>query len=549
MEPIEYAKLAETLIRSADDMRTEWNWYASKIKPRAKEALLQINQPAAKRGRSISAVASEALTILVNAHMNHVVAPGLQWFKFKSPNYSAAEKYLNWWNNATEVTLDSFARSNVYTDLHMTVTDRCLFGTGCLLLEPGKIKGLRARHIPCGTYGFAENDEGRVDTLCRTFKFTAWQAAERFGIANLPDEVRHALNVPEERMSRQFEFWHLVAPRRSFTAGNMTEDTNYMPFVSVYLYAAGSRPVVEEGGYQEFPYFVTRFLKWGDIIWGYPPARPVIDEIFSSIKLEKNLDFLSDLAVFPRIFIDAQMQGEIDFRAGGITVIPREVAHLNLPREWGSQGRIDYGKERIESAEQRIRTAFYMPFLQMFSNVDREMTATEARARMDEQVIACSPTFSLFCDELSTLLERAFCILFRQGAFDTEKGSQPPDLVTLRADGTNTDLKTPRVTYHGRINRAIDTAQKSSTDTAMASAAQYIQVTGDPSALDCINPDKLIRTAFEAAGAPSDIFRNQQEIDAVRAARQQQQEAAMQLQIAQAANQQGQAARNFSQAR
>ena len=542
---VDYAKLAEQLIHAADDMRAEWDWYSAKIKPRAKEVLRHLEQPGAARGRAISSVASEAVTILANAHMNHIVAPGIQWFKFKSPNYAASEKYLNWYANATEVSLDALARSNLYTELHSAVIDRCLFGTGCMLVEPGKTGGLRAHHIPIGTYGFSLSDEGRVDTLARSFKCTAWQAAQRFGEERLPHEVRQALERDEERVTRLFEFWHLVAPRRSFHAGNLASAPDDMPFVSVYIYASGNRPIVEESGYAEFPYFVTRFLKWGDVLWGYPPGRPVIDDIISSIKLEKNLDFLSDLAAYPRVFIDASMRGEVDFRAGGVTVIPREVAHLNLPREWGSQARVDFAKDRIEAAEGRIRSAFYIPFLQMFSGVDREMTATEARARMAEQVIACSPTFSLFCDELSVLLERVFSILFRQGAYNTQKGSMPQDLVVPMGDGFHDELRTPRVTFHGRINRAIDEAQKSSTDIAMASAAQYVQITGDPAALDCINPDKLIRSAFEAAGAPSDIFRNEKEVEEVRAERRQQQQAAMELQLAQAANQSSQAVRNF----
>lgn len=542
----DYARLAEELIHAGDEMKGEWDWYAARIKPRAREALKHLETPGDARGRAISSVASEAVTILANAHMNHIVAPGIQWFRFKSPDYGAEEMNLNWYANATEVTLDALARSNVYTELHSAVIDRVLFGTGCMLVESGKGGGLRAHHIPVGTYGFSLSDEGRVDTLARSFKFTAWQAAQRFGESSLPDEVRHALERDEERATRMFEFWHLVAPRRSFHAGNMASAAEDMPFVSVYMYAAGSRPVVEESGYAEFPYFVTRFLKWGDVLWGYPPARPVIDDIISSIKQEKNLDFLSDLAAYPRIFIDASMRGEVDFRAGGITVIPREVAHLNLPREWGSQARVDFAKDRIEAAEARIRSAFYIPFLQMFSGVDREMTATEARARMAEQVVACSPTFSLFCDELSVLLERVFSVLFRQGAYNTQKGSMPQDLVVTMEDGFNTELKSPRVTFHGRINRAIDEAQRSSTDIAMDSAARYVQITGDPAALDCINPDKLMRATFEAAGAPSDIFRSAKEIKLVRDERRAAQDAAVKLQMAQAANQSAQAERNLT---
>lgn len=543
----DYKRLAEQLVLSANEMRGEWDWYARHIKPRAKEALAMLEQPAERRARQVCATAAESLDVLANAHMHHIIASGVPWFRFQSPNYAATEKYVNWYANATEVTLDALARSNFHTEMHEAVLDRCLFGTGCLLTEAGKNGGVQFRCIPCGTYGFAEDEEGRVDALCRSFKFTAWQAAERFGVERLPEDVRRALDKAEDAMSQRFEFWHLVAPRRAFTEGSMSQRPEAMPYISLYFYAAGERPVVEEGGYQEFPFMVTRFLHWGEMVWGYPPARNVIDEIFGSVKTEKNLDFLSDLAVFPRLFMDAQMQGETDFRAGGKTVIPREIAHLNLPREWGSSGRIDYGRERLERADEKIKAAFFIPFLQLFSGVDRQMSATEARARMAEQVIACSPTFSRFCSELTPMLGRVFALLYRQGAFRTNKGSEPQDLLRLRADGESQDLLSPRVAYLGRINRAIDEAQQQSTDAALNSVAAYVQLTGDASALDIVDAEKMVRKAFENAGASSDIFRTRGEVEQLRTKREAAGQAQMALQLAQAQNQQAQAARNVSQ--
>ncbi len=535
-------RMAEELIHSADEMKGEWDWYARHIKPRAQEAMHLMRQPAAKRVRQLCSTAASCLNIFANAHMHHIIASGVPWFRYESANWGAVHKFKNWYMNATEVAHDAMARSNFHTEMHEAVLDRGLFGTGCVLTEAGKNgEGVHYRCIPCGTYGFSENSWGEVDTLCRRFEFTAMQAAERFTGRKLPDVVQQALEQPERAVREKFEFWHLVCPRKTFTKGNMTKVPEEMPYLSIYMYAEGNREIVEEGGYPEFPYMVTRFLKWGDMEWGYPPARDVMDEIYSTIKTEKNLDMLSDLAVFPRLFTDAQMQGETDFRAWGRTVIPREVAGMGLPREWGSSGRIDYGKERLERADEKIKATFFIPFLQLFSGVDREMTATEARARQAEQVINCSPTFSRFCSELTPLLGRTFAILYRQGAFATDKGQEPNDLLRVRADGESMDVVSPRVAYLGRINRAIDDAQQQSTDAALNSVAAYVQLTGDTSALDVVDAEKMVRKAFENAGASSDIFRREEEVARIREERAMSQQAAMQLQAAQAANQNAQA--------
>lgn len=542
-------ELAETLIHAADEMRVEWEWYAKHIKPRAAEALWMLEQPAERRGRTLCSVAATSANICANAHMHHIISSGTPWFRYKTADNGSAEKYLNWYANASEVTHDYLARCNFYTEMHETVLNRVIFGTGCIFTEEGRDGGLNFRNIPCGTYGFADNEEGQVDTLCRSFKFTAHQAAERFGEDRLPEDVRQALGRGSSAMRDKFEFWHLVTPRRSFHWGSETKERGMMPYLSLYMYGQGEHEILEEGGYAEFPYMVTRFAKWGDILWGYPPARDVLDEIYTSIKTERNMDSLSDLAVYPRLFIDAQMQGETDFRAGGRTVIPREIAGLNLPREWGSAGRIDYGKERLERADEKIKAAFFIPFLQMFSGVDREMTATEARARMSEQVIACSPTFSRFCADMTPMLGRIFALLYRQGAYQTNKGSEPKDLFQLRADGEHTDMRKPRVAYLGRINRAIDDAQQESTDAALNSVSAYVQLTGDTSALDVVDAEKMVRKAFENAGASSDIFRTNEDVQRVRDERAQAAQAQMALQAAQANNQNAQAMRNAAQAR
>ena len=48
----------------------------------------------------------------------------------------------------------------------------------------------------------------------------------------------------------------------------------HISFESVYL-SLDDQVIVEEGGYMEFPYLVTRFLKWGSGPYGLAPGRDV----------------------------------------------------------------------------------------------------------------------------------------------------------------------------------------------------------------------------------------------------------------------------------
>ena len=172
------------------------------------------------------------------------------------------------------------------------------------------------------------------------------------------------------------------------------------------------------------------------------------------------------------------------------------------------------------------------------------MTAAEVHARQEEKIVACSPTYSLYCSDFSTLMTRVFAVLYRVGKYNTSKATQPPELKVPTADGEHFGIRTPKITYHGKINQAINQAEKNSLDYALASIGNYTQLTGDSSCLDIVNTDKLVRYTLDNAGAPAEIYHTSTEVQGIRKKRDEERNAALQLQLAQAANQGSQALRN-----
>lgn len=541
-----YRRLAESVMQSMDDMRPIWDWLAKRIMPRQSDVLNWVSTPASKRKAEHTSAAAEACSTLASSFNTYITPSGQKWCKFVTPDSFASEKHEIWYANATDVTLDELARSKFYAEKYEMDLDRCLFGTGCLFCDGWHNDKLHFRHIPIGTYGIAENTDRDVDTLCRSFQYTAHQAVSRFGTKNLPQDILQAYERPEERLTRKFEFWHLVTPRKKYTLpnGDKNVPAHLRRYASVYLYAGGNRPIVEESGYHEFPYLVTRFLNWGNNVWGYPPAYKCFDELNRNIKLDRAQDILTDLQVYPRILQAAEQVGEIDFRAGGRTVVDASLEAPNLPREWLTGGRIESAIERQQNIERRLQAAFYVPCLQVISTIDREMTAAEVHARQEEKIVACSPTYSLYCSDFSTLMTRVFAVLYRVGKYNTTKATQPPELKVPTSDGEHFGIRTPKITYHGKINQAINQAEKSSLDYALASIGNYTQLTGDTSCLDIVDTDKLVRYTLDNAGAPAEIYHTTAEVQGIRKKREEAQAAALQLQLAQAANQGSQALRN-----
>ncbi len=534
-------RVAEAVMGQRDGVRPVWDWLSKRIQPRLNDVLRQVRSGAERQGEHCS-VAGEALLALVSAHCSLVTPQGQQWFRFSHP-VERGEKYERWYQHATEVAQAELARCRFYADIKKVVTDRCLFGTGAMFVEdaPGG-RGVRVAWIPMGSFAFARDAAGGVGVFVREFRFTPVQAAERWGLGKLPGRVASAYENADERYTEKFVFWHVVRRRRGYAVGNVRKDVSAaaMRFESLYVLAEGDFPVLERGGYQEMPYMVTLFQEWEDeqTIWGYPPGLMCADEIHRAVKVDRVLDSLADLAVLPRVLADAEQVGDVDFRPGGQTVVDREVANLQLPREWLSQGRYDMGLERQAAIEGKIRSAFFLPFLQPISHLEPGVTATEVLARQEEQALSFSSVFSQYVHDLNVLLERVFAILFRQGAFDLP-GVRMPDVYQVKAGDAESKVELPKVCFNGKIAQMIEKMQGVGLNQAVSDAAAYVQVCGDESVLDYVDLGQAVKHQFMMYGAPSAVFRTEEEVASIRERR-------AVAQVMQAANQQAQAAERLN---
>lgn len=511
---MDHIKTAEALLDEMQAQSGDWNWLRRHIMPRAQAAADMEERPSPSSRRRHSTVAFESLHTFAGACMMYITPAGQRWFSLKSgkKGKDKLSRYDDWFARATEITHEALAKSNFYTIMHECYLDWALLGTGCIFCDTLPDGRLNFTYVPTGTYGGSEGRDKKPDTLARRFKLTPYQAVTQFGYNKLPQRIRDAYDDEKQRYTQKHQYLHLVLPRRDSDFGHDLVNPLRMKYASVYIAWDADKTIIDEGGYNEFPYFVPRFLKYGEGFFGYAPGMSVKEEIEAVLKLERVMDVLGEVAAFPRLLTLAEQVGEIDMRAGGRTVIKPQAAQLNLPREWATQGRYDIGKDRIEDKEEKIRQAYFIPFLRVISNVDRQMTATEVIARQEEQVTAITPAMTLFMSSCDILLHRVFSILFRQGKFPTE--DMPDELIVQDQGGTEDfELEIPAISYLGKISQAIERAQRGGGDSYMQNAIAYTQATGDPSMLDIIDMRKYSRFVYENSGAPMDCIRTPKELE------------------------------------
>ena len=468
---------------------------------------------AGARHRLRDTTAVEACQKLASGHMSYMTPSNELWFKWESPHPDAGDEVQSWYNRCSEIANRELALSNFYTELHECFLDRVGLGTGSLFSGSSRNGRLLFRHIPCGQFVCAEDDEGRLDTYMREFSFTPHQAASQFGEKALGPRARAMLRSgsPHTGMLR---FLHIVRPREKRNRGR--DSARHMPFESFY-YSLDDKMVVEESGYREMPYMVTRFLKWGDGPYGLAPARLVYPDIRQAQFLNRILDMLGEVAAFPRILELANQVGEVDLRAGGRTLINPESASLGFPREWATQGRYDVGMDRLRQKQDAINRAFFVPMLELWNERKMQMTASEVYARENERVMLFSPSFTLFACDFQPLMERVFALLFRMGKFP-----QPP-ASALRADRRGeAAVDEPHVVYQGRIATVMRRLQSEGIERTL----QRLQALSglEPSLSDHVDLDATFRLAARLDGVPEQVLRPQSQVRRMRRRREAEQQ-------------------------
>ena len=451
--------------------------------------------PAAHQLSDTTAV--EACQKLASGHMSYITPSHELWFKWSSPLQDAGDEAESWYNRCSEIANQALAQSNFYTELHECFLDRVGLGTGCMYCSSTRSGQLMFRHIPCGEFVCAENDEGTMDTFMREFTFTPHQAAAKFGAKALGPRARALLETNRSPHDGSLRFLHVVRPRAR--RNRSRDNARNMPFESVY-YSLDDQCTVQESGYREMPYMVTRFLRWGEGTYGLAPARLVYPDIRQAQFLNRILDLLGEVAAFPRILELANQAGEVDLRAGGRTLINPESASLGFPREWATQGRYDVGMDRLRQKQESIRRAFYVPMLELWSEQKQQMTAAEIYARENERVMLFSPSFTLFTSDFRPLMERVFALLFRLGRFP-----QPPTTVLQAGRSGEPEIELPQVVYQGRVAMVMRRLQSE----GIARTLQRLQLMAgmDNSLLDHVDLDRTFRLAARLDGVPEELLR------------------------------------------
>lgn len=384
------------------------------------------------------------------------------------------------------------------------------YGNGIVYVDaPDNTPGLRYRSIHLGEAYFVENHAGIVDTMFRAFWPTARQIYRQFG-DSAPDLIKQQANNPQQSETRH-EVLHIVEPRGDRDPTRL--DAKGKAFASRYLAVETAKPM-REGGYDSFPYAVTRYTQSPGEVYGRGPAQIALPAIKVLNKEKETVLKVGHRTADP-VYLshdDGQLSSR-QLRAGKLVGggLDSQGRPLVRPLEVGN---LQMGEQLMDLEKAVINDAFLITLFQILVDTPA-MTATEVLERAKEKGMLLAPTAGRMQSEfLGPLIERELDLLGQQQLLPV------PPAILQEANGGQIEYK---IEYDNPMSRMARSEKAAGFMRALQTALDYASSTMDPSPLDWFDFDAAMPEVMDINGAPTAWTRTFDQVKAIREERAQQQ--------------------------
>lgn len=403
-------------------------------------------------------------------------------------------------NYATWKSLGAFGNGTVFTDR----------------LDPRPFpyaRGLRYRGLPLGETFFASSHQDVVNVMVRWFRGTAQQAAEKWGVDDLPGQMEPQLKLDGQQ---PFNFLHVVRPRDKYDPDRL--DAKGKPFESFYVSIEGHCLMGEEGGYTIFPFSVRRYEVAPGECYGRGPAQIVLPAL-KTLNAEKSIFLKTGHRAADPVLLgnDDGLMGMDQrpgaFNPGGVNAQGQPLVHV-LPT-----GDIAITEKMMGEERGLIQDTF---LTSLFDELRKNpnMTATQVVELVNEKGMLVAPTMGRQHDDLNSQIMRELWLMAEMRMLDP----LPP---LLREAG---GLRRTRIKDTSPLARAARMNEVAGFNRWIEQLREIVSVTNDPSWLDVVNAEVANPEIADINGVPVRWTAGPKQIAVKRRARAQSQQREQQIQ-------------------
>lgn len=414
------------------------------------------------------------------------------WLRPTDNDLERDDDVMKWVNVASRRmhAVMSSPRAGMLRAAHQVFNDSVVYGTGVEYIgeEASSDWPLRyqARHL--AECMLVEDAYGEIEGVIREFELTATQARDFFPDWVLPKAVADKIDDP----ATMFGFIHAVMPRRE---GSGALGGEGKPIASVYIFEDG-KDVVREGGYDEFPFAISRWAVHTGEVYGRGPAMTALPDIQMLYAQRKSILRANQMAAAPPwLFPDDAMVQPLKMRPNGINFWDATSGEKPVPLM--ANGRADIGVEELNVSREQITRAFHVDLMRL---PDRDrMTATEVMQHRDDAMRVLAPTIGRQETEyLGKKIDRTFAICERAGLF-------PPPPAALEGEEL-------RVEYDSPLARAARAESVQAIDDMVIALGQFVSL--DPNLRHLVDGEAAFRMRSEIRGVPAELLKRGEDVAA-----------------------------------
>ena len=473
-------------------------------------------------------------------------SPNRPWFKFafEDKDLSAYQPVKVWLEQAGEIVARMLNASNFYSAVKLGYSEIGLFGTDACVMTEHLDWETGLTYPVCfpqtfGEYWVALNHKLEPDRLVRQQMMTVKQMVGAFVADRLDkramrwDRVSQNVMNAWDRGDYETEVltYQAIVPNEEHIPGRL--DPSGMPWHSIKWEEGQSDKglLLEEKGFWSQPFWAPRWEVASGDVYGFGPGHDALTDMRALQLQAKRKGEATDFAVKPPLMAPASVR--IRFQPGTVThAAAADQAQVKPIFQ------VDYraievigrdAKELRDAVDDSTYARLFMAISNMEGSADR--TIMEISKREEEKLTQLGPVIERVNGEkLAVALDRAFDIAARNAMLP-----EPPEEIH------DMPIEIDFVSILAQAQRMIGMQQ---TDRALGFTAQIAQL--DPSVVDNVDGDALMRDYWDRAGAPAIGLKDERKRDEDRAARAQQAKMAQMAQMAPAVQQGADAVRTMA---
>ena len=353
-------------------------------------------KPYVKSKKIIDSTPLIALRNFSSGMMSGATSPTNRWFKTVFTNADLANDYYlkNWCSNQEELTRKILYSSNFYQCLPEIYKQLGVFGFCAVGMEPDYDNVVNFKVLPLGSYYYARNSKGKIDTFCRVYMETAKNIVEKYG-DSCPLEI---VEVAKENPLKQYELIHFVEKNKYYRIKHLS--SKYAKYVSAVILSSKNE-FLSLKGFSKFPYVVFESSNPSDS--DYPNDCPGVNALADVKQL---MMMVKEYAKAVKKIVCPTYKGPASLKNKKLADVPgayieEDENGRGISPVYEVNPRVLELKQEKDELKQTIKEHFYFVLFAMILNTaERGRTATEVNELKEEKMVLLSP-----------LLEQIHCAL------------------------------------------------------------------------------------------------------------------------------------------